>query len=316
MISIYNFYRTMDWKEDSLLPTVKQLRYLIALDDCCHFGKAAAACFISQSAFSIAIKELEATLHVQLVERTNKSVILSEIGRAVVSQARLCISDMEVLREIAASGQHPLSGRLTLGVIPTIAPFLLPSFIPATRKRFPKLKLYLREDKTAVIHEQMLQGKLDLILVALPFPLQNVTVMPLFKDAFLLACRKGSKWLDRSHKGLDLHALPAESVLLLDDGHCLRDHALTACELHDSEQISRFAATSLQTLLQMVVADLGITFVPEMARKSLIGDIPDIELHSMPTQSYREIGLAWRKGSSRSDEFTLLGEMLRELHQA
>jgi len=297
-----------------VVPTVKQLKYLIALDDYCHFSKAAAACFISQSAFSIAIRELETTLNVQLVERTNKSVIITMVGRAVVTQARLCISDIEGLMNIAASGQGPLSGKLTLGVIPTIAPFLLPSFISEIVKRFPILKLYLREDKTAVIHEQLLDGKLDLILVALPFELRGAIVMPLFKDPFLLACRTGSRWLDVTQNGWDFDSLPDESVLLLEDGHCLRDHALAACAMRDSDQISRFSATSLQTLLQMVVADLGITFVPAMAEKSLVGENSNLTLHPMPEQSCREIGLAWRKGSSRSDEFIHLGKLLKELH--
>jgi len=299
-----------------MLPTIKQLKYLIALDDYRHFGKAAASCFISQSAFSIAIKELEATLNVKLVDRTNKSVIVTDVGDAVVKQARLCISDVDTLIGIATCGQEPLSGRLTLGVIPTIAPFVLPPFIPEVLKRFPKLQLYLREDKTAVIHEQLLEGKLDLILVALPFQMRNVTVMPLYKDSFLFACSRGSKWVDATTDKADFDALPDESVLLLEDGHCLRDHALAACHVRDSDQVSRFAATSLQTLLQMVVADLGITFIPEMARESLMGGESDLELYPMPKQSYREIGLAWRKGSSRSEEFTLLGELLKELHSA
>jgi len=298
-----------------MAPTIKQLQYLIALDDYCHFGKAAAACFISQSAFSIAIKELENNLNVQLVERTNKNVIITDIGKAIVGQARLCLGDVEALMNIAAGGQEPLSGRVTLGVIPTIAPFLLPAFIPEARKRFPNMELYLREDKTADIHAQLQEGKLDLILVALPFPLRNVRTMPLFRDPFLLACGKDSKWLNtRGKKGLDLQGLPKESVLLLDDGHCLRDHALSACDIRNAEQISRFSATSLQTLLQMVVADLGITFVPAMAR-DMVGEAPDIELYPMPGDSYREIGLAWRKGSSRGDEFTMLGELLKELHR-
>jgi len=299
-----------------VIPTIKQLKYLIALDDYLHFGKASAACYISQSAFSIAIKELETTLDVQLVDRSNKSVIMTEAGSAVVRQARLCIGDVEALVEIAASGQAPLSGRLTLGVIPTIAPFLLPPFIPEVLKRFPKLQLYLREDKTAVIHEQLLDGKLDLILVALPFQMRGVTVMPLFDDPFLLACRRDSKWVNATKNKLDFDALADESVLLLEDGHCLRDHALAACDVRETDQVSRFAATSLQTLLQMVVADLGITFLPAMARHSLIGGESDLELHPMPRKSFREIGLAWRKGSSRSDEFTLLGELLKELHSA
>jgi len=296
-------------------PTIKQLKYLIALDEHLHFGKASAACFISQSAFSIAIKELETALNVQLVDRTNKRVVITEAGRAVISQARHCIRDLEVLMSIASSEQEPLSGKLTLGVIPTIAPYLLPPLIPEVLKQFPKLQLFLREDKTAVIHEQLLDGKLDLILVALPFQMRGVTVMPLFEDPFLLACRRKSRWFDAKDRGLELASLPDESILLLEDGHCLRDHALEACHLRNSNQINRFAATSLQTLLQMVVADLGITFVPAMAKGALIGDNAALELHALPEQGGREIGLAWRKGSSRSDEFTKIGELIQQLQQ-
>ncbi|ATX78707.1 LysR family transcriptional regulator, hydrogen peroxide-inducible genes activator [Mariprofundus aestuarium] len=295
-----------------MAPTIKQLKYLIALDEHLHFGKASASCFISQSAFSIAIKELETVLNVQLVDRTNKSVVITEAGRAVISQARHCIRDLEVLMSIASSEQEPLSGKLTLGVIPTIAPFLLPPLIPEVLKQFPKLQLFLREDKTAVIHEQLLDGKLDLILVALPFQMRGMTVMPLFKDPFLLACRRESRWINA---GVDLASLPDESILLLEDGHCLRDHALEACHLRNSNQINRFSATSLQTLLQMVVADLGITFLPAMAKGSLIGDNSALELHPLPEQNSREIGLAWRKGSGRSGEFTKIGELLQLLHQ-
>jgi len=293
-------------------PTIKQLKYLIALDEHLHFGKASAACFISQSAFSIAIKELETALNVQLVDRTNKSVVITEAGRAVMSQARHCIRDLELLMSIASSEQEPLSGKLTLGVIPTIAPFLLSPLIPEILKHFPRLQLFLREDKTAAIHEQLLDGKLDLILLALPFQMRGVTVMPLFEDPFLLACSRNSRW---TKAGFDLASLPDESILLLEDGHCLRDHALAACHLRNANQINRFAATSLQTLLQMVVADLGITFVPAMAKGSLIGDNAALELHRLPEQNCREIGLAWRKGSSRSDEFTKIGELIQQLHQ-
>lgn len=294
-------------------PTVKQLKYLIALDECRHFGKAAEACFISQSAFSVAIKELETTLNVQLVDRTNKSVVMTDAGRAVVRQARLCISDLDALVDIAALQQEPLSGKLTLGVIPTIAPYLLPPFVSMLKQRHPKLQLYLVEGKTEEIHAQLLDGKLDLILIALPYELQNTTIMPLFRDPFLLASRKQSRWIQDDHPDVD--ALPEESVLLLADGHCLRGHSLAACNIRESDHVNRFAATSLPTLLQMVVADLGVTFVPEMARHCLEAEQSPLQLLPMPEHSYREIGLAWRKSSSRSEEFTLLGELLQELHR-
>ncbi|MDT8376791.1 MAG: LysR substrate-binding domain-containing protein [Mariprofundaceae bacterium] len=298
-----------------MLPTVKQLRFLIALDEYRHFSKAAKACFISQSAFSIAIKELEARLQVQLVDRTNRSVTFTETGRAIADQARLCIGDIEALVNIASSRQKPLSGRLTLGVIPTIAPFLLPPILPEIHNRFPELQLYLREDKSQQVYEQLLEGKLDLILIALPYEMKGVVTMPLYRDPFLFACCHHSRWLEGLKGDPEIGSLPAESVLLLDDGHCLRDHALQACRLHDSDQISRFSATSLQTLLQMVASDIGVTFIPAMARNSLLLQGSMIELHTMPAGSFREIGLAWRKGSGREDEFRMLGALLQELHQ-
>jgi LysR family hydrogen peroxide-inducible transcriptional activator len=297
------------------LPTVKQLRFLVALDEYRHFGKAAASCHISQSAFSIAIKELEKTLNVHLADRTNKRVAFTDIGRSVVDQARHCISDMETLVNIAARIHEPLSSRLSLGVIPTIAPFLLPAVLPEINARFPNLQLYLREDKTCDVYRQLLEGKLDLILIALPFKLDNVDTMVLFDDPFLLACRRGTRWLKKGARKIDVNKLPAESILLLDDGHCLRDHALQACKLHNADQISRFSATSLQTLLQMVAADLGVTFIPAIARNSLMLSASHIELHDMPKGSIRKIGLAWRKGSSRAEEFTLFGRLLCELYQ-
>jgi len=297
------------------MPTVKQLRFLIALDEYQHFGRAASACHISQSAFSIAIKELETKLNVHLVDRTNRSVAFTDIGRTIAEQARLCINDIEALVNIAASRQEPLNGRLALGLIPTIAPFLLPSILPEIRKRFPRLELYLREDKTHIIHEQLLAGKLDLILVALPFDMKSVVKMPLYDDPFLFACCRETRWLDSKRDDIRIDTLPEESILLLDDGHCLRDHALQACKLHDTDQISRFAATSLQTLLQMVAADIGVTFIPAMARDSLMLQGSNIELHAMPEESFRQIGLAWRKGSSRDTEFAMLGKLLQEMHQ-
>ncbi|MFC1537178.1 hydrogen peroxide-inducible genes activator, partial [Pseudomonadota bacterium] len=278
------------------------------------FSKAAKACFISQSAFSIAIKELEIRLQIQLVDRTQRTVTFTEIGLAIVDQARLCISDMETLVNIATKRHAPLSGRVTLGVIPTIAPFLLPPALPEIEGRFPELQLYLREEKSQLVYEQLLEGKLDLILIALPFDMKGVETLSLYKDPFLFACRNKSSWIESVQEPVNIETLPEESVLLLDDGHCLRDHALQACRLTDSDQVSRFAATSLQTLLQMVASDIGVTFIPSMAKDSLMLQGSDIELHTLPSDSHREIGLAWRKGSAREGEFRLLGSLLQELH--
>ncbi len=291
-------------------PTTKQLQCLIALDELKHFGKAASACHISQSAFSIAIKALEDKLQVQLVDRTNKQIIFTDIGLSVVHQARLCLSELDILLDIVAGADAPLSGKITLGVIPSIAPFVLPKFVPQITQTHPDLQLYLREDKTHIVHEQLLSGKLDVILIALPFELHGTQTLTLFDDPFLLAYHQDSKWFQEQGKAFDINSLPKESLLLLDDGHCLRDHALEACQLRSVEQISRFAATSLQTLLQMVASDLGVTFIPDIAKDSLMVKDSNIELLPLPKNMHRQIGLAWRKGSSRAEEFKMLGDSI------
>ena len=294
------------------LPTLKQLRYFVALEKHKHFGNAAKACFVSQSAFSVAIKELETQLGAQLVDRTNKSVTITRAGREVASHARLCLRDIEYLSDIARSNQTPLSGRLNLGIIPTIAPFVLPELLPALHQDYPDLKLYLREDTTRNLHEFLLEGELDIILIALPFKLSNVEIKPLFKDRFYLACHKNSTLVDPENYSLE--QLPKESVILLEDGHCLRDHALSACKIRNQDTVSRFAASSLLTLVSMVDSDIGITYLTEMAQNSSLLQNTDIQTYPLNKKSYREIGLAWRKGSAREVEFGLLGEALRKCY--
>ncbi len=290
------------------LPTVKQLRYFVALEEHQHFGKAAQACFVSQSAFSVAIRELESGLGVRLVDRTNRKVTVSQLGREVATQARLCIRDMEALVEVARGNREALAGPLRLGVIPTIAPFLLPRVLPALRKAHPRLQRLLREETTRRIYDQLMDGQLDLILLALPYELRNVELMPLFKDRFQLACRAGTKLVDPEN--YRFNRLNAESVLLLEDGHCLRDHAISACRIRKLDKISRFSASSLLTLVEMVDADLGITYLPEMAEGSSILSGTRVKTYPMRDDAYRDIGLAWRKGSGRTDEFRLLGEFI------
>lgn len=296
-----------------ILPTVKQLKYFVALEEKEHFGKAAEACFVSQSAFSVAIKELENHLGAQLVDRTNKNVTITRIGREVANKARLCLRDLEHLTEVARSNEDLLSGRLNLGVIPTIAPFVLPALMPCLRDAYPDLQLYLREDTTQAIYDRLMGGELDVILIAMPYKLSNVESLVLFKDHFLLACHKNTRYLDPRH--YDFKSLPDESVLLLEDGHCLRDHALSACSLQNQETVSRFEASSLYTLVEMVNSDIGITYLPEMANDSIILKHTDIKTYPMRKDSYREIGLVWRKGSARGEEFRLLGAEISNVHR-
>jgi LysR family hydrogen peroxide-inducible transcriptional activator len=291
-------------------PTIKQLRYFVSLCDEGHFGRAAATSFVSQSAFSAAIQDLEAALDTQLVDRTNRQVTITATGQEIATQARLCLRDVESLVEMAGQRKAPLSGPLRLGVIPTIAPFLLPKLLPQLRRTYPDLRLYLTEDQTDRIHAKLLDGDLDALILALPYELRSVEKLPLFKDRFSLAVKSGTKTVDPEN--YRFNRLQSESVLLLEDGHCMRDHALAACKIRNSEKVSRFSASSLLTLVEMVDADLGITFLPEIARGSSLLKNTRVRMYPLDNKSFRTIGLVWRKGSGRAEEFRLLGDFIRK----
>lgn len=294
------------------LPTLRQLRYFTSLAEIGHFGRAAEACFVSQSAFSTAIRELENLLGVQLVDRTNRTVTITAVGQEIAVQARLCLRDVESLVEMARGHEQPLAGELRLGVIPTIAPFLLPRVLPRLRKAYPDLKLFLHEEQTQRIYDRLMDGELDVLLLALPYEMRGVEVRELYRDRFALAYRRGTGRVDPDNYRLS--RLDADSILLLEDGHCLRDHALAACKIRNTQKIRRFAASSVLTLIEMVDADLGITFLPEMARDSALLRNTRVALHPLAERSYRTIGLVWRKGSQRAEEFGMLGDFLIEHH--
>jgi LysR family hydrogen peroxide-inducible transcriptional activator len=292
------------------LPTIKQLRYFVALSEQGHFGRAAEQSFVSQSAFSTAIRELETTLGTQLVNRTNRTVNMTTAGETFASGAREVLSKLETLQRQVSGPAEPLSGSLRLGVIPTIAPFLLPKILPKLRRAYPELELFLTESQTAVLHQKLLKGEIDLILLALPFELPATTAIELFKDPFMLAYREHTDKVDIAN--YDFKTLQAGSVMLMEDGHCLRDHALDACQLRGREQISRFSANSLLSLVEMVDADLAVTYLPEMASTSTLLKHTKVKLHPLSPRNYRTIGLAWHKGAARAPEFELLGEFIRK----
>jgi LysR family hydrogen peroxide-inducible transcriptional activator len=293
------------------LPSTKQLQYFVALADAEHFGRAAEAVHVSQSAFSNAIKELEIRLDTQLVDRTNRRVTITATGQQIATQARLCLRDVESLVEMAAGQKQPMTGSLRLGVIPTIAPFLLPRALPKLRRQFPDLRLYLIEDQTHRIYERLMDGELDVLLLALPWEMRGVDTEVLFKDRFCLASRQGTSKVDPEN--YRFNRLDADSVLLLEDGHCLRDHALEACKIRNTQKVQPFAASSLLTLVEMVDADMGITFLPEMARDSALLKNTRVRMHPLGENSHRKISLAWRKGSGRVEEFGMLGEFFRDI---
>ncbi len=292
-------------------PTVKQLRYFIALVDNNHFGQAAKSCFVSQSAFSVAIKELENTLSGKLVDRTNKSVTVTNLGREIYSQAKIVMQELSNLVESSHGNLAPLSGRLSLGIIPTITPFIMSKFVINIQNQYKNLELYLHEGMTLNLYKKLMSGDLDVILIALPYSLKNIESQTIFQDGFHLAYHPKSKWIKKKN-GKSI--LSDDSVLLLEDGHCMRDHALSACNLKNPNKISNYAASSVLTLIEMVKSDIGVTYLPEMSLDSNLIQNSGLEIEHLSDKSYRDIGLVWRKGSSRTNEFQLLANYIKNNH--
>src|SRR5690242_19856427 len=251
------------------LPTIKQLQYLVALRRHGHFGKAAEACFVTQSTLSAGLRELEALLGVTLVERTRRLVRFTALGEKIAEKAVRVLREAEELAEMARAEGKPLHGELRMGVIPTIAPFLLPTMLPRLREQWPELKLYLREETSNAACEALHRGQLDCVLLALPFACGEVDSTPLFDDPLFVAYPGGV--------APDAASVPASEIdekrlLLLEDGHCLKDHALSACNRPELRAHAAMMGTSLHTLVQMVDNGLGVTFVPAMAIEAGILD--------------------------------------------
>lgn len=294
------------------LPSFRQLSHLVSLADHCHFGRAAKACHVTQSTLSASIRELENILQASLVDRTKRRVVLTPLGLEIVERARRILNDGKDLVEAARGGSEPLSGTLRMGVIPTVGPFLLPEVLPRLRRAYPALRLYLVEDLTARLVEELHGGRLDLVLLALPYDGgKNLEARVLFRDLFAVA-------LPSSHRlavgsAVDLEQLQPDELLLLKEGHCLREHALAACRFADRRQSEPVEATSLHTLVQMVDNGLGVTLLPQLAIEG--GILGGTTLRVLPTtgeQPSREIGLVWRRGTGRQREFELLATLLTQ----
>lgn len=290
-------------------PTLRQLKYLCALVETLHFGNAAKACHVSQPTLSAGIQELEDILGAALVERSKKQVLITSLGQEVALRARDILTQVEDLVSVCDASQEPFNSQMRLGVIPTIAPFVLPKLLKNLRKAHPKFKLFIREDLSAHLVEALVQGDLDLLLLALPFPAENVEVQHLFFDDFLLAFSDERELSSRD--SLRTRDLKGRELLLLEDGHCLRDHALEACKLRDSEITVPYQATSLNTIVQMVANGIGITLLPEMALNAKILSGTNVKTREFNDKGVRRsIGLMWRKRSPRAAEFKLLGDFI------
>ncbi|RAU23137.1 LysR family transcriptional regulator [Paramagnetospirillum kuznetsovii] len=290
------------------LPTLRQLRYLVALAEHRHFGRAAEACLATQSTLSAGLQELESLLGAVLVERTKRKVLMTPLGEAVVQRAREVLRGAEDIADMVRAAGKPLCGQMRLGVIPTIAPFLLPQALPVLRLAYPDLKLVLREDLTARLLDRLSRGELDVALLALPYDAPELETVVLAQDPFVLACPPDHPLASRTEiSGPDL---AQAHLLLLEEGHCLREHALAACSLPGPVRGEDVMGTSLGTLVQMVASGLGVTLLPRMAVECGILRGTDLVTRPVAGNGARLIGLAWRKSSARGKEFTLLGKAL------
>lgn len=292
------------------LPTIRQLQYLAALAEDGSFSRAAARCNVTQSTLSAGIADLETLLRRPVADRARRRATLTAFGREVLEEGRIILAHAQTIAARARALESPLSGPLRIGVIPTIAPYLLPLILPPLRKRYPALEPQLAEDRSAALYEKLRAGALDIVLLALPYDAPGMTHTELLEEPFHLACPHGSWTGSRPAATADL---AGKTLLLLDEGHCLRDHALAACRFQAQAERGAFRAASLPTLLRFVQLGYGITVLPDMAVRG--GALPEgIDIIPFRTPApARKIGLIWRDRHPQERDFTLLAATIREI---
>ena len=297
------------------LPTIRQLQYLVTLHHIGHFGRAAEACHVSQSTLSTGIRELETLLGATLIERNRRIVRFTPLGEDVVKRAVRLLAEADGIVEAARASGKPLAGDLRLGVIPTIAPFLLPALLPQLRRAWPELRLFLREDQSATACEALAAGQLDCLLLALPYACGEIEYAHLLDDPIRLAYHPAD--YPGFPAAVSPEVIDESRLLLLEDGHCLKDHALAACSRAAFRPDSSMLGTSLYTLVQMVENRIGLTLVPQMAIDGGILNGTSIVTRPLATpDAKREIVLAWRPSSPRADEYRLLTDALKTAYAA
>jgi LysR family transcriptional regulator, hydrogen peroxide-inducible genes activator len=294
---------------------LRDLRYLVALAEHRHFGRAAAASFVSQPTLSTQIRKLEDELDVALVERAPRRVMLTPVGRDIADRARRILADVDQLKETARRTRDPEAGTVRLGLFPTLAPYLLPHVVPLLRERFPRLELLLTEDKTEAILAMLRDGRLDAGVLALPLADEQFHIEPLFEEPFVLAVPQSHPLARR--RSLKMKDLANQSLLLLEDGHCLREQALDVCQLAGAGERNGFRATSLETLRQMVAANAGITLLPTLAIKPPVARSENVHLLRFSDGApSRRIAMVWRRSSATSGFLEKLAATFRELPDA
>ena len=294
---------------------LRDLQYLVALAEHRHFGRAAAASFVSQPTLSTQIRKLENELGMPLVERAPRRVMLTPAGHEILERARRILAEVEQLKESARRTRDPEAGTVRLGIFPTLGPYLLPHVVPNIRERFPRLELLLVEEKTEVILRQLREGRLDAGVLALPLHDEQLHIEFLFEEQFLLAVPQAHPLARRGTLSLD--DLAHESLLLLEDGHCMRDQALDVCALAGAGEKTGFRATSLETLRQMVAANVGITLLPALSVKPPVARSEAIHLlRFRESQPSRRIAMVWRRSSAMSEFLLKLAQLFRSLPKA
>lgn len=297
------------------LPTLKQLQYLVALRDHGHFGRAADASFVTQSTLSAGLRDLETLIGVTLVERTRRVVRFTPVGERIVDKARRVLREAEELGDLARAAGRPLTGEMRMSVIPTIAPFMLPRILPRLRRDYPELKLFLREEPSAPACEGLHNGRTDCVLLALPFACGEVASAPLFDDRLFVAFQQGDGQAGEGEPPATISAAAIDEtrLLLLEDGHCLKDHALSACNRPELRAEATMLGTSLHTIVQMVDNGLGMTMLPEMAINAGILDHTSVVARPLDAENAsRHVALVWRRASPRESDFRLLADVLAE----
>lgn len=293
-----------------IIPTLRQLQYLVALGDTGSFSRAAEACHVTQPTLSAGIKELEDLLGVKLAEREPRGAKLTHAGHLAVERANALINDAHSLVQSVQSAGALLTGPFHLGAIPTIAPFVLPATVRAVSDSYPQLRLYLHEEKTQRLIDQLRTRTLDAALIAMPWDAPGIEMLPLFDDEFLFAAPPSHPLSKKN--GLEPEDLSGEDLLLLEDGHCLRDHALAICRMKTGQEMGSVAATSLGTLVNMIAGGLGVSVLPRLATDNGLSIGPDIALREFVTPVIgRQIGIAWRTGSPREADARKIGEIVK-----
>ena len=289
---------------------IRDLEYLIAIDEERHFNRAARRCFVSQPTLSGQLKKLEEELDILLVERNTRQVVMTDAGTMIAGLARKVLADIKNIRETANAFHDPMAGELKIGLIPTIAPYLLPHIMPTLNTQFPKLKLWLHEYQTYVLLEKLKNADIDLLILALPVSTKEFSQIHLFNEPFQLAVSNTD--ILAKHKIISLNDISQREMLLLEEGHCLRDHALDVCFMAGADENRGFHASSLETLRHMVSENMGITLIPELAVPA--DQNQQQSIHYLPFENnrpHRQIGMLYRKGSYRESTFITIAESIK-----